>query len=104
MAERIYKVKLIPEHTYKVEKEADTTDVKILMLKGERGEKGDTGERGERGEQGPKGEPGSGVSCYADLPDKPSINDIMLVGDKSLEDLNVIAVTNTEIENMLTDD
>ena len=32
-----------------------------------------------------------GASYYADLPDKPSINGIELVGDKTLDDLNIQA-------------
>lgn len=41
-----------------------------------------------------------GVSTYGELPDKPSINGITLVGNKNLPDLNVNTVTNQDIENM----
>lgn len=42
----------------------------------------------------------SGATTYAELPDKPQINDITLVGNKSLADLNIIAITNQEIDAM----
>ena len=42
-----------------------------------------------------------GTSTYAQLPDKPQINDTILVGNKSLPDLDVNALTNWEIENLI---
>lgn len=49
--------------------------------KGDTGERGPAGSQGERGPAGPAGEPG--VTVYRDLPDKPSINGVELVGDVS---------------------
>lgn len=40
-------------------------------------------------------------SDYSYLNNKPSINGVELSGNKSLEDLNVIEMTNFEIENIL---
>lgn len=83
--ETTYSVKLAEENVYKVEEAPEPTAVKILMLKGEKGDSGG----------------GGGVGTYTELPDKPAINDITLVGNKSLEDLNVFALTNREIEDLL---
>ena len=38
---------------------------------------------------------------YTDLKNKPSINGVELIGDKSFDDLGDIALTNTEIFNMI---
>lgn len=81
MAEQIYKVKLTEETNYKVKREDDQTEVKILMLKGEDGE--------------------SGISTYAELPDKPQINDVTLEGNQSFEDLGALSLTNIDIENII---
>ena len=42
------------------------------------------------------------VNDYNDLRNKPSIEGVELVGDKSFEELNLQSLTNTELENMLT--
>ncbi len=86
MPEQICKVKLTEEHNYKVKRETPTTDVKILMVKGEKGEKGD---------------PGETATDYATLTNKPQINDITLVGNKSFEDLGAESLTNIEIDNII---
>lgn len=44
----------------------------------------------------------SGSFSYSDLPDKPSIETVTLIGDKSFEDLGLDRITNTELEEMLT--
>lgn len=43
-----------------------------------------------------------GVTSYNDLTDKPSIEGVTLIGDKTHEDLNLQRITNTEIEDLLT--
>lgn len=83
--ETTYSVKIAEENVYEVEQEPEQTAVKILMLKGEKGDPGS----------------GGGVDTYAELPDKPAINDVTLSGNKSLEDLNIYALTNMEIEYLL---
>lgn len=42
------------------------------------------------------------VDDYNKLYNKPSIEGIELVGDKSFEELNLQTLTNTELENILT--
>ena len=42
------------------------------------------------------------VNDYNDLRNKPSIEGVELIGDKSFEELNLQRLTNTELENMLT--
>lgn len=42
------------------------------------------------------------VDDYNRLYNKPSIEGIELVGDKSFEELNLQTLTNTELENILT--
>lgn len=86
MAEQIYKVKLTEENYYKVKRETEPTEVKIIAVKGEKGEKGD---------------PGEAASDYATLSNKPQINDVTLQGNKSFEDLGALSLTNIEIENII---
>lgn len=43
-----------------------------------------------------------GVSSYEDLKDKPRIEGVELIGDKTFEELNLQSLTNTELEAMLT--
>lgn len=38
---------------------------------------------------------------YETAKNKPRINDVELVGNKTSEDLDIMALTNTEIENLL---
>lgn len=52
-------------------------DVKIVMLKGEKGEKGDDGTSGN----------------YSQLTNKPSINSVVLSGNKTSEDLDLVGKT-----------
>lgn len=42
------------------------------------------------------------VNDYNDLRNKPRIEGVELIGDKSFEKLNLQRLTNTELENMLT--
>lgn len=42
------------------------------------------------------------VDDYNRLYNKPSIEGVELVGDKSFEELNLQTLTNTELENILT--
>lgn len=42
------------------------------------------------------------VNDYDELQNKPSIEGVELIGDKSFEELNLQRLTNTELENMLT--
>lgn len=61
------------------------------------------GEKGDPGPPGPKGDPGGGgTGSYNDLTDRPQIEGVTLVGDKSYEDLNLQPITNSEMEDMLT--
>lgn len=55
-----------------------------------------------KGEKGDKGDPGSagGVSDYSDLTGKPSINGVTLDGDKTLSNIGLVAMTDTEIDNI----
>lgn len=39
-----------------------------------------------------------GVTSYNDLTDKPSIEGVTLIGNKSYGELNLISITNAEIE------
>lgn len=54
------------------------------------------GEKGEKGDKGDKGD--AGESDYSLLDNKPSINDVELVGNKSFEDLGDSPLTNVEIQ------
>ena len=71
-----------------------TTNVNNNFLKGDKGDKGDTG-----------------TTNYLDLINKPSINDITLIGNKTLNELNIqpkgdyadTKITNWEIEEIFND-
>lgn len=67
--------------------------------KGEKGDKGEQGNRGEKGEQGIQGLPGTTV--YSELSDKPSINGVTLVGNKTLSELGIVNYDDTEIKRLL---
>ena len=43
----------------------------------------------------------SGTNDYNDLVNKPSINGIELVGDKTTEELDIIPLTNAEIDEFM---
>jgi len=45
---------------------------------------------------------GGGVTSYVLLTDKPSIEGVVLQGDKTFEDLTLESITNFELEAMLT--
>lgn len=69
---------------------------------GAKGEKGDKGDKGDKGEQGIQGLPGAsgqpGTTVYSELSDKPSINNVTLVGNKTLEELGIVNYDDTEIK------
>lgn len=85
--------------------------------KGDKGEKGDKGDKGEQGEvgpmgpQGPQGEQGpvgpqgpagsGGTTNYNDLENKPQINGIELIGNKTSGDLKMY--TQEEVDYLLND-
>ena len=72
-------------------------DIRQAVINATKGEKGDPGP------PGPKGDPGGGgTGSYNDLTDRPQIEGVTLVGDKSYEDLNLQPITNSEMEDMLT--
>lgn len=89
-------VNLLEEEITKVEnmdidavKVGDTATIMITNKEGQTktiaisdGEKGDTGERGE-----------PGTTDYSDLENKPKINNVELNGNKSLQDIGIIEVT-----------
>lgn len=87
---------------------------------GPKGEKGDTGEQGPQGpagpsgpigEQGPQGPQGPrglqgeqglpGTTVYSELSDKPSINDVILEGNKTLSDLGIINYDDSKIKEQI---
>lgn len=41
---------------------------------------------------------------YENLVNKPSINDVVLIGNKTFEELGLIALSNLEIETLLKED
>lgn len=43
----------------------------------------------------------NGTSDYNDLVNKPSINGVELVGDKTTEELNILPLTNAEIDEFM---
>lgn len=43
----------------------------------------------------------SGTNDYNDLVNKPSINGVELVGDKTTEELDILPLTNTEIDEFM---
>ena len=73
--------------------------------KGDRGEQGVKGDRGEKGEQGIQGLPGvngqPGTTVYSELSDKPSINGVILEGNKTLSDLGIVNYDDTEIKEQI---
>jgi len=44
---------------------------------------------------------GQGTQDYEELSNKPQIEGVTLIGDKSFSDLHLDALTNTEIEELL---
>lgn len=73
--------------------------------KGDKGEKGDRGEQGVKGDRGEKGEQGiqglPGTTVYSELSDKPSINGVILEGNKTLSELGIVNYDDTEIKRMI---
>ena len=47
------------------------------------------------------GSDGSGTNDYNGLINQPKINKVKLIGDKSLEELGLNAITNLELEELL---
>ena len=45
---------------------------------------------------------GGGTTNYNDLDNKPQINGVTLTRDKTFDELGLEALSNTELENMLT--
>lgn len=76
--------------------------------KGEKGEKGDRGEQGVKGDRGEKGEKGEqgiqglpGTTVYSELSDKPSINGVILEGNKTLSELGIVNYDDTKIKEQI---
>ena len=42
-----------------------------------------------------------GITSYEDLDDKPMVNSVTLIGDKSLADLDVTRMSNNDIDNAI---
>ena len=64
------------------------TDIEIRANRGDfKGDKGDTGPVGPQGPQGEKGE--KGTTNYIELENKPSINGVELIGNKTSEELQI---------------
>ena len=90
------RVRITEQNIFETRCDKIPTKVRILMAKGEKGD------QGEKGDKGDKGDPGqSGTTRYEDLTDKPQINDATLSGNKSLDDIGISSLTNTEIEHLL---
>lgn len=51
------------------------------------------------GMRGLKGDPGTTI--YSELSDKPQIEGVTLSGNKSFSDLNLVSLTNQEIEDLI---
>lgn len=45
--------------------------------------------------------PGAGSNDYNDLVNKPSIEGVELIGDKTLEELDILPLTNAEIDEFM---
>lgn len=70
--------------------------------RGEQGVKGDRGEKGEKGEQGEQGIQGlPGTTVYSELSDKPSINGVILEGNKTLSELGIINYDDSDIKRLI---
>lgn len=65
----------------------------------------ETGPKGDPGEPGPKGDPGEpgpmGTTNYNLLENRPSIQSIELIGNRTFEELGLSAMTLNEIENLI---
>nr|DAF79776.1 MAG TPA: extracellular matrix protein [Caudoviricetes sp.] len=77
-------------------------------VKGDKGEKGDRGEQGVKGDRGEKGEKGEkgiqglpGTTVYSELSDKPSINGVILEGNKTLSELGIVNYDDSDIKRLL---
>lgn len=66
---------------------------------GPAGERGPQGPQGDKGEQGIQGLPGTTV--YSELSDKPSINNVTLVGNKTLSELGIVNYDDSDIKRLL---
>lgn len=78
---------------------------KFIGPPGPQGEKGDRGEQGVKGDKGDKGEQGiqglPGTTVYSELSDKPSINNVTLVGNKTLSELGIVNYDDSDIKRLL---
>lgn len=63
------------------------------------GAKGDKGEKGDQGLPGVNGQPGTTV--YSELSDKPSINGVIIEGNKTLSELGIVNYDDTEIKEQI---
>lgn len=70
---------------FKVLRAIALTPEDYSALKGDKGDKGDTG----------------GVSDYADLTNKPSINGMTIIGDMTIDALDLVAMTDDDIDEIL---
>lgn len=65
----------------------------------------ETGPKGDPGEPGPKGDPGEpgpmGTTNYNLLENRPSIQSIELIGNRTFEELGIIPISQEEIVNIL---
>lgn len=62
------------------------------------------GERGPQGVPGPQGEQGlPGTTVYSELSDKPSINGVILEGNKTLSDLGIINYDDSKIKEQIAE-
>lgn len=75
---------------------------------GEQGPQGPVGPSGPIGEQGPQGPRGlqgeqglPGTTVYSELSDKPSINGVILEGNKALSDLGIINYDDSKIKEQI---
>ena len=57
------------------------------------------GAKGDKGDPGASGQPGTTV--YSELSDKPSINNVTLVGNKTLSDLGIVNYDDTKIKEQI---
>lgn len=60
---------------------------------------GESGPRGPQGPSGPQGPPGPpGTTNYNDLTNKPRIESVELIGNKTLDEIGIRTMTENEID------
>ena len=74
----------------------DDAALQIKVQLTETGPKGDDGERGPEGPVGPMG-----TTNYNLLENRPSIQSIELIGNRTFEELGIIPISQEEIVNIL---